>query len=213
MPPISAIWANVGGVADQRAVHEDRLHQQVLGHVALAAIGVVVDDHVALLDRLLHLLHAKRHRVQAGADDRRVHLGLAHHAQAPVEQAAREIPRFAEDRRIGGAHHGAFHLVADVAERVVDHRERHRILLRREPPRADRSACRACRPGQAHDEAAVAAHRDLAPRRHQGGGIHLVDDRRPRNHAAGGKRHAPVDRRLQRLLALEIDLAVGVGLA
>ena len=201
---------DVGGVADQRAVDEDRLHQQMLRHVALAAVRIVVDDHVALLDRLLHLLHAERHRVQAGADDRRVHLGLAHHAQVAVEQAAREVPRFAEDRRIRGAHHGAFHLVADVAERVVDHRERDRVLLRREPSGAHRSTGR---PRQAHDEAAIGADLDFALRRHEGGGIHLVDDRGPCDHGACGELRAAVDRRLQRRVAVEVDLAVGVGLA
>ena len=90
---------DVGRVTDQPVAHEHGLHQQMFGHVALAPVGIVVHDNIALLDILFtQFLDAKRHGMKARADDRRVHFGLTDHAEPPVEKRAGEIPRFTEDR-------------------------------------------------------------------------------------------------------------------
>ena len=124
---------NVGDVrrvADEFVVQEHGLHEHVLGHMTLTPVGVVVHDDVARLEALFaELFHTQRDGVEARADDGRVHLGLAHHAELAVEEDAAEVSGLTEDRRVRGAHHGARHLVADVAERVVHDRERDRILL------------------------------------------------------------------------------------
>ena len=77
----AADLADVGDVADEApgfALPEDRLDDEVLGHVALAAVGVVVDVDVARAEGLQpDLVEHPLHRVLAGAEHRRAELGLA----------------------------------------------------------------------------------------------------------------------------------------
>ena len=72
--------ADVGHEAEQLALVEDRAHDAVLGDVRAAAVGIVVQDDVAGLERLdAELLDRPAHDEQAGRDLRRAELGLPDH--------------------------------------------------------------------------------------------------------------------------------------
>ena len=129
----AADLADVGDVADEPpglALVEDGFHHQVLGHVALTAVGIVVDEDVAGTEGIEpDLVEHPLHRVLAGAEHRRAELRLPDEIAAGVEDHAGEVEPLIEDGRVAGPHHRGAHLAADVDERVVDDAQRHRIDL------------------------------------------------------------------------------------
>ena len=117
---------------DDLALPEDRLQQHVLGHVARAAVGIVVEDDVALLEGVeAELLDRPLDRELDRADLRRAELGLREHVALRVEDDAREVERLVEDRRVGRRHHRHAHVAAAARQVVVDDRQRDRVERRR----------------------------------------------------------------------------------
>ena len=113
---------------DELALPEHRLQQHVLGHVAGAAVRVVVQDDVALVERVEpELLDRPLDGELDRADLRGAELGLREHVARRVEDDAREVERLVEDRRVGRRHHRHAHVAAAARQVVVDHRERDRI--------------------------------------------------------------------------------------
>ena len=113
------------GVADQRAVAEDRHDEGHVRPVARAVIGGVVDDDVALmeglaalLENLVHPLHVARDRPRL--ERRRVHRFTELTAVA-VDDRRPEILGFADDRGIRHAHELPAHLDRDALQRALDH--------------------------------------------------------------------------------------------
>ena len=94
----------------------------MLGHVAGAAVRVVVEDDVALLEGVEpELLDRPLDRELDRADLRRAELGLRDHVPRRVEDDAREVERLVEDRRVGRRHHRHAHVAAAARQIVVDH--------------------------------------------------------------------------------------------
>ena len=109
---------------------EDGFDDQVLGHVALAPVGIVVDEDVARTEGIeADLVEHPLHRVLAGAEHRRAELRLPDEVAAEIEHHAGEIEPFIEDGGVAGPHHRGAHLAADIDERVVDDAQRHGIDL------------------------------------------------------------------------------------
>ena len=82
--------ADADGKAEQAAVLEERLEEGVLGAVQAAAIGVVVEDDVALLQGLERdLLGAGLDQQGHAADHGRAELGAGDHVALGVGQAHR----------------------------------------------------------------------------------------------------------------------------
>ena len=93
--------SDVGDVADEPpglALMKDRFHHQVLGHVALTAIGIVVDEDVTGTEGIeSDLVQHPLHGVLAGAEHRRAELRLPDQIAAEIEEHAGEIEPFIED--------------------------------------------------------------------------------------------------------------------
>ena len=88
--------ADLGDVADadrealELAVDEERLEEGVLGAVQAAAVGVVVEDDVALLERVERdLLGAGLDQERHAADHRRAELGAGDHVALGRRRARR----------------------------------------------------------------------------------------------------------------------------
>ena len=110
-----------GAEADHAAGDEDRREDEHVGDVLAALERVVVDQEVALLQRL------DRVALQAGAQglaDRpelhRDELGLRHRVAVPVHQAGRAVARLAQDGRIGRADQLHAHLARRRDQRLAD---------------------------------------------------------------------------------------------
>ena len=119
---------DAGGEGDQLAVTEDGLDDAVLGQVAAAAEGVVVEHDVARTEVLLADLED---RPLDDEDDRtevgRAELGLGDHLALGVEDRAREVEPLVEERRIRRVAHRDAHLARRRDEVVVDDLERHLV--------------------------------------------------------------------------------------
>ena len=108
--------ADVGDVAlaraprDELAVVEDRQEDADVGVLVAAAVDVVVEDDVAVVQVVAEVLDdVLQRRLGAVGDDRRV-LGLGERAAAAVEDHSHEIADLVEDRRPRGAHQHGRHL-------------------------------------------------------------------------------------------------------
>ena len=110
---------------DQLVVVEDRLDHAVLRKVAAAAERVVVEDDVAGPEVLPADLED---RPLDDVDDRaemgRAELGLRDHLALVVEDRAREVEPFVEERRVRRVAHRDAHLASGRDEVVVDDLER-----------------------------------------------------------------------------------------
>ena len=114
MPPISAMWPMQTAKPSSRPSLEERLEEGVLGAVQAAAIGVVVEDDVALLQGLERdLLGAGLDQQRHAADHGRAELGAGDHVALGVGERAGEVEALVEDRRVGRLHQQDAHLAAD----------------------------------------------------------------------------------------------------
>ena len=119
--------ADLGDVADadreaqQLAVNEERLEEGVLRTVQAAPIGIVVEDDVAVLDRVERdFLRAGLDQQRHAADHRGAELGAGDHVALIVGERAGEIEPLVEDRRVGRLHQQNAHLAADRHHRRID---------------------------------------------------------------------------------------------
>ena len=92
--------ADRDGKAHQFAADEDRLEHGVLGRVQAAAVGVVMDDHVARID-VGNFVHHRAHQERHAADLGRAELGHRDHVALGAGQRAGEILCLAENGRVG----------------------------------------------------------------------------------------------------------------
>ena len=110
---------------DELALPEDALQQHVLGHVPRAAVRVVVEDDVALLEGVeAELLDRPVDGELDRADLGGAELGLGEHVARGVEDDAREVEGLVEDRRVRGRHHRDAHVAATARQVVVDDGQR-----------------------------------------------------------------------------------------
>src|SRR5262249_53590376 len=91
--------ANADGKAHQFPVDEEGLEEGVLGAMQSATIWVVVEDDVALLQRVEgNLLSASLDEKRHAADHRRAKLGAGDHVALGVGQGTSEVEALVEDR-------------------------------------------------------------------------------------------------------------------
>ena len=106
--------ADGDGEAHQLAIDEDRLEHGVLGRVQAAPVGIVVDDHVALVDLgERDLLHHRAHEQRHAADLGRAELAHGDHLAFGVGERAGEVLGFGKDRGVGGLLNVDAHLAAN----------------------------------------------------------------------------------------------------
>ena len=104
LPPISARWPTLATKPNSSPSWKTGRITRVLGDVRAAAVGVVVQDDVAGLERVdAELLDRPADDEQARRDLRRAELGLPDHVAVAVEEHAREVEALVEDRRERGA--------------------------------------------------------------------------------------------------------------
>ena len=122
----------VSGVLDEReqlAVAEDRHDRAHVLAVRSADEGVVHDEDVALVDRLLadprdHALDGVR---KCPHVRREVFLPFRHHSSVGVADGGAEVASLAHDEGVAYALEHQAHLVDDAHEGVAEHLERHRV--------------------------------------------------------------------------------------
>ena len=126
--------ADLGDVADAHreaeklAVDEEWLEEGVLRTVQAAPVGVVVQDDVAVLDRVERdLLGAGLDQERHAADHRRAELGAGDHVALVVGERAGEIEPLVEDRRVGRLHEQDAHLAAERHHRRIDDVHGHHV--------------------------------------------------------------------------------------
>ena len=128
-----ATAADVGvmalGHAPERdlALPEDRLEDRDVRRVVVAAVGVVEDEDVALVDVAREALGDRAHRVRRRAHQHRDVGRLRDQAQVAVEDRGHEVARLGEDRRAAGAQHRLADLAADGVQPVADDRGQDRV--------------------------------------------------------------------------------------
>ncbi len=122
---------DVAGKAEEHIVHEERAHHHVLRQVAPAPVAVVVDQHIAGMQRVeAFFIDGPLHRVRDRAHHRRGVVLLGNQIAVAVQEHRAEIEPFVEDRRIRRLQHHQRHLGRDVGERVMDDVQRYRIESR-----------------------------------------------------------------------------------
>ena len=178
-------------------VVEDRDHDRDVGRVGGAAVRVVVEDDVALVDVVAedpdHVLDDLRHR--AHEHRRRVRLGQL--VALRVEDAGAEVLGLADDRRVRHAVEDAGHLLGDRRERAADHAHQDR---RRE---ARGALGLGARRGRAvDDDVAVPVDLGHEPGRDDRGRVVLLDHGRPVDAVAGAQPLALVERCAARVSGL-----------
>ena len=126
--------ADLGDVADadrealELAVDEERLEEGVLGAVQAAAVGIVVEDDVAVLKGLERdLLGAGLDQERHAADHRRAELGAGDHVALGVGERAGEVEALVEDRRVGRLHQKDAHLAADRHHGGIEDLHQHHV--------------------------------------------------------------------------------------
>ena len=135
--------AGVGEPGEQLAAVEERLGEAHVHQVRAAEIGVVDDDHVARPD-LGHALDHRLGRELHGADEhRQPQIALGDQGAVAAVDAIRAVHRLRDHRAERGAAEREVHLVADLHQAALDHREGdgvERLHRRFSPsPKADRS--------------------------------------------------------------------------
>ena len=119
-----------GREADQLALPQDRHRDGDVRRVRGAQVGVVVDDHVTLLELLLlDALEEPADVPGQRADVHRRRLRLAQLAPVGVEEARAEVLGLADDRAVAHAEQDARHLLGDGVERAAEHAQRDRVDL------------------------------------------------------------------------------------
>ena len=114
--------------ADRFPVDKDRLEERVLGRVKTAAIGIVVQEDIALLEFVdVDLVHARPQKERHAADHRRAEVAGRHQFAARQRETAGEVERLAENRGIGGAHERDAHVAADGDEYASDDVQRNHV--------------------------------------------------------------------------------------
>ena len=108
------------GVAEQAPVVEGRAHHVDIGEVAAAEVGVVVDEHVAVVHVGAEGGDHGAHRIGHGAQMDRQIGPLRHHRSLGVEHAAGVVAGRFQDRRVGGLGEDDAHLLGDLGEAVLD---------------------------------------------------------------------------------------------
>ena len=123
-PPTSALCAIEPAKATSLAGGENRRDERHVGDVRQAAvIGMIGDEHVALLDPVAFVVAAMEFENAADqmAIDRRVEEHRRRHDQPPVavEDHAAEVARLADDGRIAGAIEMVVHLIDQARDLVA----------------------------------------------------------------------------------------------
>ena len=155
-----------------RPLVEGRRDHVDVGQMAAAEVGVVVDEHIARLERgrrLDHRLDRQRHRAEM---DRQVR-SLRHHLAAHVEEPARVVAGHLEQRRVRGLGQHDLHLLGRAVERVLDDLERRGIGL------THAHAPATIRPPGVDPEPPAGRHDDR--------GVGSLDDRGPERRAPGAR--------------------------
>ena len=104
------------------ALVEHRHQDRVIGRVAVAAVGVIVEEGVAFAEAGMPLAHDGGLDVHAEDMDRHG-LGSREHLMVGGDDGAGEIPRDADDGRASAVQHGVGHLAADRIHAVGHDRE------------------------------------------------------------------------------------------
>ena len=148
------VTADLGDMADAHretqklAILEEGLEEGVLRAVQAATIRVVVQDDVAVLDRVERdLLGAGLDQQRHAADHRGTEFRAGDHVALGVGERAGKIEALVKDRRIGRLHQQNAHLTADRHHRRIDDVHGHHVHGR--PPRlhaAQHSGCGGHRP-------------------------------------------------------------------
>jgi hypothetical protein len=122
------VMRDVGHVAQQHAVVEDRRDERDVVEVDAAQVGIVDQDAVARRQPLWTVrADGARHDVRERAEMRRLREGLGDRAQLAVEEGAREIATRLDVGGVGGAPQRGPHLLGDGEQRVADDLEADRI--------------------------------------------------------------------------------------
>ena len=124
------VMRDVGHVAEQRAVVEDRRDERDVVEVHAALVGIVDEDAVAGLQALRAVgADGARHQVGQRAQVGGLSEGLGDGAQLAIEERAREIAARLDVGRVGGAAERGAHLLGDGEQPVADDLEADRIDL------------------------------------------------------------------------------------
>ena len=201
-----------GGEAEQLAVVEDRHRDRDVRRVRRAEVRVVVDDHVALLDRAFEPLEEAADVPRQRADVHRRRVRLAELAALCVEDAGAEVLGLADDRRVAHPEEHARHFLRNRVEGAAEHAQRDRIDLdalavaaaracaRPRTWRCSRAATSSAAPaisapvvGNGNDDVAKAIDAGREPRRDHRRRVVLVDDRRALEHVARLQRRPVVE--------------------
>ena len=132
-----------GGEDEQLPAREDGEEHGDVVQVGSAAIGVVENDDVPLVDVPLEVLHGAAHRPRHGHHVPGMVVGLRHHLRRRVEQRAGEVVELVDHRGERGADDRGAHLLDDGAQALADDFEGdgvdvvvvHRGLVTRGPQR------------------------------------------------------------------------------
>ncbi len=172
--------------------------QHVLRHVARAAVGVVVEDDVALFEGVeAELLDRPFDGELDRPDLRRAELCLGKQVAAWIEDDAREVERLVEDGRVRGRHHRHAHIAATARQVIVDDGQRdlvdHRCAHSPTPVSIRSAPCRSA----LNDHARLDEHRRSL----------LLDHRRAGDRLSLLERRAVHDRCLDEATAAHVDVA------
>ena len=157
-----------------------------------------MNDHVSRLHVLrIEFSDGPAHGVANGADLGGASFSLRKHIPRGIEHRTREIPRFIEDRRVGGPDHCAGHLPTGVHHVVVNDRQGDTVepgFLRLGTRRRE-----------AEQHQPIFPYGQPLPRMHEGRRVLFLDHRRAFDGRAGGERALPVDGRWQVPPPFEVD--------
>ena len=209
-PPISATCAMLATKASRRHV-KDRFEHQVLGHVAAAAVRIVVNDHVPRFERFTAQLRDRPLDGMAdGTDLGGASFSLRKHNAVGIEDRAREVARFIEDRGVRRPDHRARHLAAGIDHVIVDDRQRDAVqrgggcVGLRDRHRVRLSSGLRCGHRKAELHQPVLPHCEQLPGMHQNRRVALLDHGRTGRHRPRGQRLLSIDRRVDESVPLEI---------
>ena len=124
------VMGDVGHVAEQRALVEDRRDERDVVQVHAALVGIVDQDAVAGLQALGAVgADGARHQVGQRAQVGGLGEGLGDGAQLAIEEGAREVAARLDVGRVGGAAERGAHLLGDGEQPVADDLEANGIDL------------------------------------------------------------------------------------
>ena len=132
MPPTSGQWPVFASQHQSAAAVEERLDELHVHQVRAAEVRIVHDEDVALRERDLLVAHPVDHRLggelHRADEHRQAELALRDQlARLAVVDAVGAVERFRDHRAERGAHEREVHLVADLLQAVLDHREGDRV--------------------------------------------------------------------------------------